>query len=175
MSKTSRLLILAVAVLIALPSAAAAMHRNPYAPDTPYVPPEELERQRQEQQKSAPIIEQPDLPTPAPPPAYDYSQDQNASPADLVAALETHQRSKAEAGNAAAPRSQEEQESRRRRGLVLIVASAAGIAGLGLSRAAMTYLSRTSPREAQQALEEGKDIRENARSYGGDHKEYFID
>ncbi len=175
MTKASCFVILAAAVLMALPSAASAMHRNPYAPDTPYVPPEELERQRQEQQKSAPVMEQPDLPTPAAPPTYDYSQDQNAAPSDLVSALQTHQASRSEAGNSPAPRSQEEQESRRRRGLVLIVASAAGIAGLGLSRAAMTYLSRTSPREAQQALEEGKDIRENARSYGGDHKEYFID
>ena len=175
MTGASRILILAVSVCIALPTAAAAMHRNPYAPDTPYVPPEELERQRQEQQKSAPVIEQPDLPAPAPPPSYDYSKDQNASPADLAAALDAHRDSRADAAVTGAAQTGEEQQSRRQRGLVLIVASAAGIAGLGLSRAAITYLSRTSPKEAQEALDQGKDIRENARSYGGDHKEYFID
>ncbi len=175
MKKATRFLLLTLALLLALPLAAAAMHRNPYAPDTPYVPPEELERQREEQQKSAPIIEQPDLPVPAPPPAYDYSQDANATPEDLTAALEAHRASQKAGAKAGAATSTDDRESRRRRGLVLIVASAAGIAGLGLGRAAVTYLSRTTPKEAQEALAEDRQPRENARSYGGDHKEYLID
>ncbi|MDH7570964.1 MAG: PAS domain S-box protein [Armatimonadota bacterium] len=47
--------------------------------------------------------------------------------------------------------------------------------GRGKFRVSGVCTDVTEQKALQQALEEGKDIRENARSYGGDHKEYFID
>lgn len=143
-------------------------------PVNPPIPPEQVEPLREAQQAEAPMLEENHLakfasgkknrsPSAAPAPVSDPDIMKQALAANLQSGQSA---SKAEVAEEPAPG--------RTKGAILIITATAGMFGLVLGRAAFSAVSRTSAREAEEALAPVKQA-DNSKDLGGDHREYYIE
>lgn len=160
-----------LALMLAAPAGAVTIEPSS-EPPAPIVSDTELDQIREEQMQVAPVTSVAPAPpqeSPAgmPEPSGDYGTAQ-----ELTASLGGYTEQVAKEASRADTGSRS-----RARGLALMIAGAAGLAGLAFGRVAMNSLSRSTAGEAQADLEEYDRSRSdpNTRDLGGDHKEYIID
>lgn len=172
--RTSILILAACAAVLALSCSAsrAVMMLPDPGPQAPQPSAAETETSRAAQQAEAPVIEGGETPADTDnAPAEDIrTSDEEQQTSSFAEALAV--RDEQEPAEMPQPVSKEPETKTRGRWMVML--GAAGLMGLTLGRFAMNSLSRTSVREAEQAVE-AEDIDDGSRSLGGDHREYIIE
>lgn len=142
-------------------------------PMNPPIPPEQVESVREAQQAEAPALEENPLAkfssgrknrSPSAPPAP--VSDPEVMKQALAANLQSQQAARAEKTEETAPG--------RTRGAILILTATAGMFGLVIGRAAFTAVSKTTAKEAEQALAPVRQA-DNSKDLGGEHREYYIE